>query len=122
MIEATNHQLGDIMAWRRRWQVKSTADKNQAIVMSRSREDTRLLEGKLKFGDYTLAIKDSINILGVEVDFRLSFDRHLETVARRASLRVTLLRRVSHWCRGRRSIHCWPSVVMLNTPLHLVQQ
>ncbi|KAG0724748.1 LINE-1 retrotransposable element ORF2 protein [Chionoecetes opilio] len=55
-----------------------------------------MLEGKLKFGDDTLAINDSINILGVEVDSRLSFDRHLETVARRASLRVTLLRPVRH--------------------------
>ncbi|KAG0729536.1 hypothetical protein GWK47_030107 [Chionoecetes opilio] len=68
----------------------------QAMVISRSREDRRLLEGKLKFGDDTLAIKNSINILGVEVDSRLRFDRHLETVARRASLRVTLLCRAVH--------------------------
>ncbi|KAG0716705.1 hypothetical protein GWK47_000965 [Chionoecetes opilio] len=66
------------------------------MVISRSREDPGLLEGKLKFGDDTLAIKDSINILGVEVDSRLCFVRQLETVARRASLRVTLLRRVRH--------------------------
>ncbi|KAG0719251.1 hypothetical protein GWK47_007326 [Chionoecetes opilio] len=70
--------------------------KTQAMVISRSREDPRLLEGKLKFGDDTRAIKNSINIPGVEVDSKLRFDRHLETVARRASLRVTLLRRVRH--------------------------
>ncbi|KAG0725267.1 Retrovirus-related Pol polyprotein from type-1 retrotransposable element R1 2 [Chionoecetes opilio] len=96
VIDAANRQLGDITAWGRRWQVQFAAEKTQAMVTSRSREDSRLLEGKLKFGDDTLAIKDSINILGVEVDSRLSFDRHLETVARRASLRVTLLRRVRH--------------------------
>ncbi|XP_050702326.1 putative GATA zinc finger domain-containing protein 25 [Eriocheir sinensis] len=39
---------------------------------------------------------DSINILGAEVDSKLSFDRHLENVARKVSLRVTLLRRVRH--------------------------
>ncbi|KAG0719571.1 hypothetical protein GWK47_050170 [Chionoecetes opilio] len=66
------------------------------MVISRSREDARLLEGNLKFGDDTLAIKGSINILGMEVDSRISFDRHLETVVRRASLRLTLLRRVRH--------------------------
>ncbi|KAG0722238.1 hypothetical protein GWK47_044879 [Chionoecetes opilio] len=96
VIDATNRQLGDITAWGRRWQVKFTAEKTQAMVISRLREDTRLLEGKLKFGDDTLAIKDSINTLRVEVDSRLSFDRHLETEASRASLRVTLLRRVRH--------------------------
>ncbi|KAG0719442.1 hypothetical protein GWK47_050436 [Chionoecetes opilio] len=96
VIDATNRQLGDITAWGRRWQVKFAAEKTQAMVISRSREDPRLLERKLKFGDDTLAIKNSINILGVDVDSRLRFDRHLETVARRASLRVTLLRRARH--------------------------
>ncbi|MPD06661.1 hypothetical protein E2C01_102486 [Portunus trituberculatus] len=43
-----------------------------------------------------IRVKDSINILGVEVDSKLSFDRHLESVAHKASLRVTLLRRVRH--------------------------
>lgn len=55
-----------------------------------------LLEGQLKFGEDTLAIKDSINILGVEVDSKLSFDCHLESVACKACLRVTLLHRVRH--------------------------
>ncbi|KAG0714527.1 Retrovirus-related Pol polyprotein from type-1 retrotransposable element R1 2 [Chionoecetes opilio] len=96
VIDDANRQLGDITAWGRRWQVQFAAEKNQAMVISRSRENSRLLEGKLKFGDDTLAIEDSINILGVKVDSRLSFDRHLETVARRVSLKVTLLRRVRH--------------------------
>ena len=96
VIETANRQLGDIMAWGRRWQVRFAAEKTQAIIISRSREDARLVKGKLRFGGDTLAFKDSINILGVEVDSTLSFSRHLETVARRASLRVTLLRRVRH--------------------------
>ncbi len=96
VIETANRQLGDIMAWGRRWQVQFAAEKTQAILISRSREDARLLEGKLRFGEDTLAFKDSINILGVEVDSTLCFNRHLETVAHRASLRVTLLRRVRH--------------------------
>ena len=97
VINATNRQLGDILAWGRRWQVKFAAEKTQAMVISRSREDARRLEGKLKFGDDTLALQDSVSILGVEVDSQLSFARHLEGVARKASLRVTLLRRVQHF-------------------------
>ena len=96
VINATNRQLGDIMAWGSRWQVKFASEKTQAMVISRSREDARLLQGKLKFGVDTLEIKDAINILGMEVDSKLCFDRHLESVARRASMRVTLLRRVRH--------------------------
>ncbi|XP_045135859.1 uncharacterized protein LOC123518872 [Portunus trituberculatus] len=67
------------------------------MVISRSREDARRLEGKLKFGDDTLALKDSVTILGMEVDSQLSFARYLEGVARKASLRVTLLRQVQHF-------------------------
>ncbi|XP_045131249.1 uncharacterized protein LOC123516157 [Portunus trituberculatus] len=67
------------------------------MVILRSREDARRLEGKLKFGDDTLALQDSVSILGMEVDSQLSFARHLEGVARKASLRVTLLRRVQHF-------------------------
>lgn len=96
VTEATNRHLDDIMAWGRRWQVTFAAEKNKDMVISRSGEDARFMQGRLKFEDDTLAIKDSINILGVEVDSRLSFDRHLECVARRASLRVTFLRCVLH--------------------------
>ena len=96
VIDAANRHLGDIMAWGKRWQVKFAAEKTQALVISRSQEDARLMEGKLKFGEDTLAIKDSVNILGVEIDSKLSFHRHLESVARKASLRVTLLRRMRH--------------------------
>ena len=96
IIETTNRQLNNIIAWGKRWQVKFAAEKTQALLISRSREDANLLERQLKFGEDTLTIKDSINILGIEVDSKLSFDRHLESVARKASLRVTLLRRVRH--------------------------
>ena len=96
VIDATNRQFDNILAWGRRWQIKFAAEKTQAILITRPREDARLLAGQLKFGEDTLAIQDYINILEVEVDSKLSFDRHLESVARKASLRVTLLRRVKH--------------------------
>ena len=64
--------------------------------MSRSREDVRLLADQLMFGENTFAIQDSINILGMEIDSKLSFNCHLESVARIASLNVTVLRRVKN--------------------------
>ena len=47
-------------------------------------------------GDNTIPLQDSVSILGVEVNSRLLFDRHLEEVARKASQKVTLLRRLCH--------------------------
>ena len=43
VIDATNRQLDDILAWGSRLQVKFAAKKTQAILISRSRKDTRLL-------------------------------------------------------------------------------
>ena len=94
MTEDTNRHLRVITEWGARWQVEFAAEKTQAVLISRSRENARMLEGQIKFGVDTLAIQDSVNILRVEVDSRLCFDRHLESVARKASLKVTLLRRV----------------------------
>ena len=94
MIESVNRQLADIMAWGRRWQVKFAPDKTQAMVISRSGEDARQLHGRLRLGNDTIPIQASVNILGVEVDSDLRFDRHLEKVAHKASQKVTLLRRM----------------------------
>ena len=44
----------------------------------------------------TIPLKNSINILGVEVDSRLRFDHYLEKVVRIASQKVTLLCRMKH--------------------------
>ncbi|XP_063873075.1 uncharacterized protein LOC135107306 [Scylla paramamosain] len=41
-------------------------------------------------------LKDSIDILSVEIDSWLHFDKHLKKVVRNASFKVTLLRRVKH--------------------------
>ncbi|XP_045121812.1 uncharacterized protein LOC123510597 [Portunus trituberculatus] len=47
-------------------------------------------------GGNSISLQDSVNILGVEVDSRLLFDRHLVDVAQKASQKVTLLRRLRH--------------------------
>ncbi|KAG0715771.1 hypothetical protein GWK47_011212 [Chionoecetes opilio] len=71
----------------RRWQVVCCPEDPGPWFLSRSRGDSRLLEGKLKFWGRYLSIKGLHQILGGEVDSRLRFDRHPETVVRRASPR-----------------------------------
>ena len=54
-----------------RWQVKFAAENTQAVSISLSREDAKMLKGQIKFRVSTLAIQESVNILGVEVDSKL---------------------------------------------------
>lgn len=56
----------------------------------------RRLVGQLRSGEDTFATKDANNIIEVEGDSKLSFQRLLETVAQKASLWMTLLRRIRH--------------------------
>ena len=91
VIEDTNRHLRVIPDWGARWQARFAAEKTLAVLKSRSREDARMLEGQIKLGVDALAIQDSVNIVWVEVDSKLCFDSHLESVARKASLRVKLL-------------------------------
>lgn len=96
VVQSANALLSDVMAWGDRWQVKFAPDKTQAMVVSRSPRDAREMRGRLRMGANTVPLQDSVDILGVEIDSRLLFDRHLENVARQASQKVTLLRRLRH--------------------------
>ncbi len=96
VVQSVNAILSDIVAWGDRWQVKFASNKTQTMVITRSCEEAHELRGRLRMGDNTIPLQDSVNILGVEVDSRLLFDRHLEKVAQKASQRVTLLRRLQH--------------------------
>ena len=77
MVQSVNKQLTDIMGWGDRWQVKFAPDKTQTMVISRSQEDTRQLQGRLKLERDTIPLQDSADILGVEVDSQLRFYRQL---------------------------------------------
>lgn len=80
MIKANSLQLSDIKTCGPGWQVRFSA-----MFISGAREDPSLLEDKLGSGGDIMVIKNSISILGLEVDFKLSVSHHLETVA---SMRV----------------------------------
>ena len=94
VIQDINQQLQFLQSWGRRWQVTFAPAKTHAMVITRSPTDLNALDGRLKFNDKTLEIKSSINILGVEIDHRLTFESHIKTVAHKASLKVTMLRRM----------------------------
>lgn len=66
MTESVIRQLQDLKGWEDRWQVVFTATKTQAMGMSRSRENMRQLQTKLRFGNYVIPLRDSVYILGVE--------------------------------------------------------
>jgi len=71
------------------------------MVISRSTEASSCINGKVIFGKSVLQMINSISILGVSFDYCLRFDEHLKEIAKKASTRVTLLRRTKHFLDAR---------------------
>ena len=69
-------------------------EKTQAMVCSRSPAAKATMAGKLFFRD-ALPHQVEVKILGVEVDQRLRFDSHVKAIAKKASQRISALRRVA---------------------------
>ncbi|KAG0723269.1 hypothetical protein GWK47_042980 [Chionoecetes opilio] len=89
-----NPQLGDITAWGRRWQVKFAPRRPRPWLYHVRGRTPGVLEGETEVRGQYPCHQGLHQHLGGEVDSRLRFDRQMETVARRASLRVKFPGRV----------------------------
>ncbi len=102
MVVEFSHKLNLIKELGEQWQVNFAPNKTQAMVVSRSTTALHEMEGRVWFGDTALPLEDHIRILGVDVDRKLRFGLHLQTIARQASLRVSALRRIASFLDSRR--------------------
>ncbi|KAG0715565.1 hypothetical protein GWK47_011680 [Chionoecetes opilio] len=55
------------------------------------------VEGRLRFVALPLPLQEAVKVLGVEVDRELRFDGHIKHIAKKASHRVSFLRRVARF-------------------------
>ncbi|KAG0712747.1 hypothetical protein GWK47_017754 [Chionoecetes opilio] len=67
------------------------------MVVSRSPAAGPAVEGRLRFGGVPLPLQEAVKVLGVEVDRELRFDGHIKHIAKKASHRVSALRRVARF-------------------------
>ncbi|KAG0710836.1 putative RNA-directed DNA polymerase from transposon X-element [Chionoecetes opilio] len=65
------------------------------MVVSRSPAAGPAVEGRLRFGGVPLPLQEAVKVLGVGVDRELRFDGHIKHIAKKASHRVSALRRVA---------------------------
>ncbi|KAG0722809.1 hypothetical protein GWK47_043870 [Chionoecetes opilio] len=77
------------------------------MVVSRSPAAGPAVEGRLRFGGVPLPLQEAVKVLGVEVDRELRFDDHIKHIAKKASHRVSALRRVASFLdRGGKLLLC----------------
>jgi hypothetical protein len=90
-----------------RWKLKINESKTETIIFARKRTNTKLIT-KLKVGDQTIAPKDTVKYLGLQLDARLNLKRHIKMATARgnAAIRILypLLNRNSGMSQGNKSL------------------
>ena len=87
-----NRDLERMRIWADRWKVTFEPSKCKAMTISRKTNPTRL---GLQFGTTELAEKEELEILGVTIDSKLTWAKHISNISSRAGQRLGALRRVA---------------------------
>ena len=95
-----------ILAWGKKWQVSMTPDKTQMMEVTRRQNRQQLHLPDIKLNNNILIEQSSINILGVEVDNKLSFTGHVKNIAQNCARKLACLRRVSRYLDANGSWYC----------------
>ena len=67
-------------------------DKFKAIVLTKARQDTSGISINLR--DHCITSEESVSLLGITTDCRLSFDKHVSTLCRKAASQLSALKRL----------------------------
>ena len=84
--------------------LKFTFANDKTLANPRSSAAKAAVANRLSFGGATLPLQEDVKILGVEVNQRLRFNSHVKTIAKKASQKISALRRVAVFLdrKGRR--------------------
>ena len=99
-----NRDLERMRMWADKWKVTFEPSKCKALTISRKRNPTR---EDLFFGNTKLAEKDELEILGVTIDKKLTWTKHISNIAARAGQKLGALRRVANKldAKGRATVY-----------------
>ena len=76
-------------------------DKFQSIIINRHGKFDPVNQHILKFNDYEITSSNSVILLGIEVDDRLSFENHINSLVRKAAGQLNYLISMKHCFKPR---------------------
>ena len=91
VAESLIHDLGRVSEWCDLWGMKLNASKTKTMVVSRS-HTMHPQSPPITIGGTVLKESDDLVILGVTFDSKMTFEKHLRSVSRAASQRLSILR------------------------------
>ena len=88
--ESLNRDLLNMKSWADKWMVTFEPSKCKMMIISRKRTPSKL---NLYLGNSPLDTRDDIEILGVTIDRKLTWSKHIQSVSSRAGQRLGALRK-----------------------------
>ena len=95
VIKLLETDTNESLSWLKKNKMIANPDKFQAIILSRSKE-IPTVGLKVNIGSSFILTEDCVKLLGVTIDNRLSFDRHITSLCKKASAQMNALFRLSH--------------------------
>ena len=90
VVASLNGDMERIVQWCDTWGMKLNPRKTQYIIFSRSRNRDPL---PLRVGDVNLSEQDSIEILGIVLDKKLTFEKHIRSICSALNRKIGILRK-----------------------------
>jgi len=94
VVASLNRDLDRMKAWADKWKVTFEPEKCKAMVLSRKLKNPTVPD--LFFGNCKLEVKDKLEILGVTIDSKLLWSKHISNIAKKAGQRLGALRKVAN--------------------------
>ena len=112
IAESLNRDLARISAWCKSWGMKLNANKTQSMVVSRSRTEDPP-HPDLLIDNIPLTTCNSFKILGVTLDSKFTFEKHIRSMSSSIAQKIGILRK-SYKIFGEQSIlkNCFNSFIL----------
>ena len=91
-MENTQQDLNIIMEWSRKWRINLNVDKTEYCIFSRLKHHPG--EVNLSINSKPLKYNCHPKLLGVNLDEKLSYSKHLENIERKAGKSLGMLREI----------------------------
>ena len=93
VFTSLNRDLEKMRVWAAKWKVTFEPTKCKALMLSRRRTPAIF---DLYFGNTKLAVETQLSILGVAVDSKLLWSRHISNISKNAGQRLGALRKIAN--------------------------
>ena len=87
-----NRDLEDMKIWADRWKETFEPSKCKVVTISRKRQPARI---DLYFGNTKLKEVEELDILGVTIDKKMTWNKHISNISARAGQGICTLRRIT---------------------------